>query len=156
MEHHSTQQPAPGFRVMLLLKPFPFAVDLQARTVDQNVQRLVGRALHFKRRLQALATATQGRIIRDGKPVQLEHLHQRPQQACRLPQGLLEHQAYRRGGFDGQQVRINGYPPRRPVFSASQAAWASSVNQIIGSSRRCNAALYSGQWVMRYLGLENL
>src|SRR5271163_2489149 len=53
-------------------------------------------------------------------------------------------------------AELIGWPPRSLFAGACHAANASSVNHTVRLPRRTSPASYSGQFVTRYLTLENL
>ena len=86
---------------MFLIEPLARAVNLQARAVDEKVQRLAG-VDPVRQNRQAAAAAAQRRVVRD-RDIDLEHIGDRPQQTLGLTQRLVEHQAERQTGLDGSR-----------------------------------------------------
>jgi len=76
---------------MLLDQPFARAAQLQARAVDQQVDRAAGGA-GLRRQFQALGAPADGREVRY-RQVEAEQLEDRADQPLGLAQRQMEHRA---------------------------------------------------------------
>ena len=90
---------------MLLDQPFAGTTKLQARAVDQQVNRPSGASTWYSH-LQRLGAAAQGRMIRDSE-INAQEPQDRADQPFGLAQRQPEHRPQRQGRFDGQN-RITG------------------------------------------------
>src|SRR5271168_5355089 len=98
---------------------------------------------------QATTATAQGRMIGDGD-IDPEHIGDRTQKTFGLTQRLVEHQAKREGGLDGDR-RIDWLAAplsRRRRMPCRHRLLGEPHRQ---ASRRTGAASYSGQFVTRYL-----
>ena len=82
---------APPAGAMFLNQPFTWAAQLQARTVDQKVDRSASGA-GLRRQLQALGAPAEGGEVRH-RQVEAEQLEDRADQALGLAQRQMEHRA---------------------------------------------------------------
>jgi hypothetical protein len=104
--------------------------------------------------VQATTATAEDGMIGDGD-IDPEQIGNRTQKTFGLTQRLVELQAKRKAGLDGDR-RMNWLAPGSLLAGACHAATASAVNHTVRLARRTNAASYSGQFVTRYLALENL
>src|SRR5271155_5399363 len=86
---------------VFLIKPFSLAVNLQACAVDEKMQWL-RTVKPLEQYCQATTATAQGRMIGDGD-IDPEHIGDRTQKTFGLTQRLVEHQAKREAGLDGDR-----------------------------------------------------
>jgi hypothetical protein len=131
--------------------PLAFAGHLDPGAVDQQVQTArVGPP--DKVDLQRLLPSAQRRIIRH-RPIQVRHFDQARYQPRHLPQGQVEQRLQSQAQLN-RTVRNRIGRPGRPHGFDSQCI--SGSNHISSDPRRFSAALYSGQFVVRYRGVTGL
>src|SRR5216110_2926372 len=93
--------PAARSDTMFLIQPFALAVNLEARAVDEKMQRFVTTDPAWQDR-QPAAPPAQSRVIGDSD-IDMEHRGDRAQQALGLTQRLMKHQAKRETCLDGDR-----------------------------------------------------
>src|SRR5271163_1609378 len=86
---------------VFLTEPFSLAVNLWARTADKKMKWL-RTVKPLEQDCQATTATAEGRMIRDGD-VDPEHIGDRTQKTFGLAQRLVEHQAKRKAGLDGDR-----------------------------------------------------
>src|ERR1700692_1248074 len=101
--HTEMKLPPPPVRpdTVLLIEPFAFSVDLEPRTVDQEMQWLSAFDVFRQYRQTAAATA-EGGVIWNGD-IDLEHIGNRAKQPFGLTERLVEHQAECEAGLNGDR-----------------------------------------------------
>ena len=86
---------------MFLIQPFALAVNLEARAIDEKMQRFITTDPAWQDR-QPAAPAAQSRVIGDSD-IDMERRGDRAQQTFGLTQRLMKYQAQREAGLDGDR-----------------------------------------------------
>src|SRR5690242_11978195 len=133
--------PAARSDTMFLIQPFALAVNLEARAVDEKMQRFVTTDPAWQDR-QPAAPPAQSRVIGDSD-IDMEHRGDRAQQAFGLTQRLMKYQAQRETGLDGN-LRIDR------LTTAFSSRWGMpSRNRFFGEPNRDAAPSYQCGFVFR-------
>src|SRR5690349_22407634 len=93
---------------MFLIQPFALAVNLEARAVDEKMQRFITSDPAWQDR-QPAALAAQSRVV-GNSDIDMEHRGDRAQQAFGLTQRLMKYEAQCETSLDGNR-RIDRLAP---------------------------------------------
>jgi hypothetical protein len=126
-----------GTNATLLIQPFAFAIDLQASTVDEEMERFVT-VKRLWQNGQAAPSAAQCRVVRNCN-IDVEQSRDRSQQSFSLTQRLVEHQAKRKRGLDGYRRidRLTATLSRRRSVPCRDGLFGKPNRQLSPPHQRC-------------------
>lgn len=133
---------------MLFFQPLARAINLEAGTVDQNVNGLASHILSVVASagwLPGSGPSAQRGVI-GHRQIQSHHIKHRTQKSLALAQPQPKYHAQHQRSFD-RQIRVTRLPPLVMRRGAAQPASVSGVIQSVKLPRRLRPASYSAQFV---------